>query len=34
MKTIKGTRDGYKIDINLQNKNVNYYYKLEELTDF
>ena len=33
-KTIKGTRDGYKIDINLQNKNVNYYYKLEELTDF
>lgn len=33
-KTIKGTRDGYKIDLDLQNKNVNYYYKLEELTDF
>lgn len=33
-KTIKGTRDGYKIDLDLQNKDVNYYYKLEELTDF
>ena len=33
-KTIKGTRDGYKIDLDLQNKSVNYYYKLEELTDF
>ena len=32
--SIKGTRYGYKIDLDLQNKNVNYYYTLEELTDF
>ena len=32
--SVKGTRDGYKIDLDLQNKNVNYYYTLEELTDF
>ena len=32
--SVKGTRNGYKIDLDLQNKNVNYYYTLEELTDF
>lgn len=32
--SVKGTRYGYKIDLDLQNKNVNYYYTLEELTDF
>ena len=32
--SIKGTRYGYKIDLDLQNRNVNYYYTIEELTDF
>lgn len=32
--TVKGSRNGYKIDTNLSNKNIKYYYELEELADF
>lgn len=31
---IKGSRKGYKIILNLENKDISYYYKLEELTYF
>ena len=31
---IKGSRKGYKITLNLENKDISYYYKLEELIYF
>lgn len=33
-KIIKGTRNGYKIDLDLSDKSINYSYSIKEITDF